>query len=380
MFEYNIKSYECNIQTLSPIHIGSGNKFNSSEFITLLAKDKKENKFHLIRRINFDKYYSSLSDEKKDEFLENITDLNFKLDDFDNKIKRDFRRYDSINQSSNKSPKEISEHIRTMDKLFIPGSSIKGVIKTALLYDNIEERDINKIHQLVRNGRNNKNYLNKKGWQDIENEIFSSQKGGKSAQYNISKFLQVSDSTTLSLGTIHESIAIKAKSNPWEGFEQHKIRNNPVSSYLETIPNKKLLGFKISTNYNDNIYKSLRLDNKSSMINISNIKKVLYNFSTDYIEHELDFYSKYGDSKLENFYEKLNKINKKDEPLIKIGSGAGFLATTMGLKIKQYDSKLFEEIRRIAHRSYPYEYPKSRKIVKKLHWPLGWAKLKIKNN
>jgi CRISPR type III-A-associated RAMP protein Csm5 len=368
---------------LSPIHVGSGNSYSPLEFLSPKAKDKKSGKeVRLLRRINFDGYYLDLSNDRKDEFLENVVDSNFKLNDFDNKIKRDFKKYDSINRSSNPCPNTVLEHIRTMNELFIPGSSLKGAIKTAILYDNISKDDIAKINGLIKsnNMNRNKNIVDRRKYSKFIDDIFASKSGGKSAQFNIFKFFQISDSTYLKLGEIHEVITLKAKKDPYPSFEQHKLRGNPVSSFLEVIPNKKLIKSKISTNYNEKNYKSLKLSEKSKMIDMDNIKKAIHKFSRDFIDNEMGFFEKYGQSKLDDhllkFYEKLDKINKEDNPVIKIGFGSGFLSTTIGLRIKKYDQRLYDDVRKVAHRSYEYEYPKSRKISK-VGMPLGWVELRI---
>jgi CRISPR type III-A-associated RAMP protein Csm5 len=389
MFDSGIKKYECKIRTLSPIHIGSGNKYSTAEYVSPKAKSKSKDKnVQLLRRVNFDKYYSKLSDDKVDEFLENITNYNFKLEEFDSNIPKEFKRYDCINKTSNKSPNEVVEHIRTIDELFIPGSSLKGAIKTALFYNKISRNDFQYIEKrlIKKHFRSpGKNIIDKRNYAEFENKIFSSKFGGDAAKYNISKFLQVSDSTSLKIGDINEVIIIKAKENAFNGgFQQHKIHGNPVSTFIETIPAKpKKYSLKsiISTNFNSKTYKGLNLDDKSAMIDIDNIKSALYEFSKDLIQHELGFYDKYGEFDgidLEKFYMQINKLNKKEAPLVKLGSGAGFLATTINLKIKEYHSQLFEEIRKTAHKSYRYEYPKSRRIVKRINRPLGWVKLKIK--
>ena len=40
---------------------------------------------------------------------------------------------------------------------------------------------------------------------------------------------------------------------------------------------------------------------------------------------------------MEKFYKSIESKNTVDAPLLKIGAGSGFLATTIGLKIKEYD-------------------------------------------
>ncbi|MDR2967898.1 MAG: type III-A CRISPR-associated RAMP protein Csm5 [Methanobacteriaceae archaeon] len=384
MFDSNIKSYECKIQTLTPVHIGSGNKYSPSEYVSPELKNKKGNIIHLIRRINFDKYYSSLSDDKKDEFLENITNFNFKLNEFDSEIPKKFKRYNSINKTSNKFPKEIIEHIRTLDELFIPGSSLKGAIKTAIVYNLIDYSHLDDIKYLFKRGKFGE-FIHP--FENFTNSFFSSQKGGKSAQYNISKFFQVFDSSTIQTADVHNIISIMGKRDSYDGFQYYKRNNRLVESFFETIPNKKSLKSKISINYNPNIYKKLNLKNKENLIDITNIKEYIYNFSKDIIDYELEFLDKYSysnndlstvNSKLIKYYEQLNNINTLETPIIKLGAGSGFMAMTIGIKIKNLDGSLFERIRNsLRGENYGYEFPKSRKIIERSNMPLGWVKLKF---
>jgi len=391
MFDSNINSFECKIQTLTPVHIGSGNKYSPSEYISPKVKNKKGNIVHLIRRITFDNYYSNLNDDKQAEFLENISNYNFKLSDFDSKISKEYKRYDSINRTQIKFPNEIIEHVRTLDDLYIPGSSLKGAIKTALLYNLIDYSDFDNIERLFQR-RGGKESL--PHYDNFSNTFFSSQRGGKSAQYDISKFFQVFDSTSIRLSDIHAIVSVMGKKDSYDGFEYYKRNQRVVESFFETIPNKKVLKSKISINYNSDIYenpnlknKKLNLKDKEKLLDINNIKNCIYNFSKDLIEYELEFLDKYSysnndlkdvNTKLIKYYEKFDEINSPETPIIKLGSGSGFMAMTIGIKIKKLDAELFERVRKaLRTNSYPYEFPKSRKIIKRNSMPLGWVKLNI---
>jgi CRISPR type III-A-associated RAMP protein Csm5 len=61
------------LETLSPIHIGSGEKYSSSEFF---LDDYR------IFRIDINKIYSNLNQKDKDIFLNYLENPNFRLEDF----------------------------------------------------------------------------------------------------------------------------------------------------------------------------------------------------------------------------------------------------------------------------------------------------------
>ncbi|MCL2115331.1 MAG: type III-A CRISPR-associated RAMP protein Csm5 [Methanobrevibacter sp.] len=384
MFDSNIKSYECKIQTLTPVHIGSGNKYTSAEYVSPKLKTKKGGSVQVVRRINFDKYYSGLSEDKTEEFLENLSDFNFKLSDFDSNISHKYKRYNSINKTPNKFPNEIIEHVRTMDELFIPGSSLKGAIKTAILYNLIDYSHMDDVENLLRSGRYGEFIP---PFENFTNSFFSSRGGGQSAQYNISKFFQVFDSSTRKTADIHSIISIMGKKDSYDGLEYYKRNNRVVESFLETIPINNTLKSKISINYDSNVYSSLNLKSKEDLIDIDNIKNYIYNFSKDIIEYEREFLDKYSysnndlksaNSKLSSHYKLLNKHNTPETPILKLGAGSGFMAMTIGIKIKNLDKNLFERIRKaLRGKNYNYEFPKSRKIIKRNSMPLGWVKLNI---
>ena len=81
-----------------------------------------------------------------------------------------------------------------------------------------------------------------------------------------------------------------------------------------------------------------------------------------------------------NINGKREKLNTPDKPMLKIGGGSGFLATTIGLKIKEHDDynfdDYFEKVRNITRgKSYDYCFPKSRKVTFKGGYPLGWVQI-----
>ena len=75
----------------------------------------------------------------------------------------------------------------------------------------------------------------------------------------------------------------------------------------------------------------------------------------------------------------MQKMNSMENPLLKIGAGSGYLATTVNLKIKKYDPYLYDKIADGTRgKNYDYEFPKSRKITQNGGNPLGWVQLSFK--
>ena len=374
----DIKKFNVEIKTISPIHIGSGESYGASEFVPGKAKGQN-GPVDTIKRINLSKYYLSLNDDKKDDLINSLTTQNFDLNSFDGKISNDFKVYTSYDRCKEhiKPNQEIEENIKTLNQLYIPGSSLKGAIKTAILYNSITGRDIRKIDDIMfTNRRTGKKKIGRDN--KILDNIFSSDSFKNKAQGSIMKFMQVADSSTTKVPAVYDVISVMATDNYSKQF--YKRHGTTVRSYLECIrPNLKLKT-TIATNYNENTYKRLGLGDKDKLIDIDFIKKAIYDLSNAFIDYEIEFSEKYGITYLEKFYNNLKSENTIDSPLLKVGAGSGFLATTIGLKIKEYDENefenYFEKVRQAANgHNYPFEYPKSRKIVAKGAKPLGWVKL-----
>ncbi len=62
---------------------------------------------------------------------------------------------------------------------------------------------------------------------------------------------------------------------------------------------------------------------------------------------------------------------------MKLGQGSGFMAMTIGLKLKKMPEVLEKVKRSLRGKTYPYEFPKTRKIIVELMLPLGWVQLRI---
>lgn len=367
------KVYRCKMNILSPIHIGAGTdkKYGPYEYISAKAKFHKEI-VPIIKRINLPEYYKSLPEVKKDELLEYLEDSRFKLSQLQDKSIKDFTNYTAINYST-KRIDEIQEHIKTNRKLYIPGSSIKGAINTAIMYDAIGHNEIQKIEEFIKNGRKGK-YIDNRAYVDFLRDIFSSKKGNY-AQNNIMRFIQVSDTNYVSLPKIYDVISLQATTN--ESYNYYNRNGNTVRSFIETTDVESLM-FTLNIKYDEKILEKIHLEDKKDKLDINYLKKVIYQFSKDYIEYELDYIKKYNVDILSEFYEELENRNSIDKPLLRIGSGSGFMMTTINMKIKQEDPYLFEEIRKMNTRSYDYEYPKSRKVTCKDNKPLGWIQLEFK--
>lgn len=353
---------KCTLRVITPVHIGTGLKYGPQEFYTGKGKSG-ERKLKIFSRVDTTKLYSKLDEKTREEFLHNLTTPEFDLNGFfkgspaARKAARESVRYRGIIKTKSSQIKEVNEHIKTSDELYIPGSSIKGSIRTALLYQHIRESDLERISGAVQRRR----------YRDFKNIIdgFFSAESRDAAKKSVMRFLQVTDTSTVKTPHLYEMKVLNAGRGSF-GYKKFPL-------HLEFIPRTEL-EFEMRSTYSG-VYDGIGLGARKKFADPETVIGSLYAFSRDYIEHEIEFASRYDIDFLEKRYTKLRKINSPESPLMRIGYGSGFLATTIALRFKEEDPSTYDSIRKLAgRRTYPYEFPKTRKLING-RIPPGWVKV-----
>lgn len=125
------------IKTLSPIHVGSGEEISPMEYVV-----EGEDFF----RVDMEGVFHDKERFEREKFLEFIDDTTLKkkaayFGTFDREIAKAHPRYilKMIEGIDEKYPSQVKEFIKTSDKFYIPGSSIKGAILSALYWYELKE-------------------------------------------------------------------------------------------------------------------------------------------------------------------------------------------------------------------------------------------------
>lgn len=129
-----------NIEILSPTHIGNGN--------TLKPMDIGEHDGY-VYIFNLDKVIEKIPENRLDEFTELIADFGSKNkitlgDMLSNRFGIKPDQWDSISLYKVKKTDsgrihDIYEEMKFGNRVYMPGSSIKGVIRTAVIYQFLKE-------------------------------------------------------------------------------------------------------------------------------------------------------------------------------------------------------------------------------------------------
>lgn len=392
------------IEILSPLHVGNGTKISPMEYIV----DKK---FH---RIDMESLFKD-NNFDVEGFIENAKFNSFYLGEFYREIAKNHIMYsadiskDAENYLKEKKYRnEITEFIKSAGKPYIPGSSIKGAIRTAMMWYILKENQdlylemedyLNKIvSKIIRKDR-------KYADDEIEKIVF-----GKDPTCDMMKAFHISDTNIMSPDNLKvEEIKIFTTKIVGHGYKNFNILlealKNGTNSYIDIKIDDFLVKSKNA--------KELGFDNKTEYLN--SFGEICNEFSKEIIKYEIDFFTKYNDGTLNyliDFYKNLYDKNEK-EILLRISWGSGWHGMTIGGEL--IEEEIIDELRitygmgKIIHVGCGGKiledrrnkgklfcmrckrgglsredieivkpYPKTRKIVfedGKPKYPMGWIKL-----
>ena len=244
------------IKTLTPIHIGTGKELSPLEFF---------NNY----RINYDKLFDLIAEEKKDDFfnwIDQIQDARFSVNDIQKKFgikSNDITSKCGLYKFNQSFQDKVREGIKdSSNKLFIPGSSIKGSIRTALMYKVLKNPFYNSIiknsiESLISKANNLKGQtgkiknLLKSADDELQIEVFicgveKEKKDGRKEiryddqKYDLLKLIRIADSESVTTDTNGEICELQVYALKKE--KPHK----PFKVYTESIAEHSELEFDIS--------------------------------------------------------------------------------------------------------------------------------------
>ena len=377
------KKYNVKLIPLTDIYIGSGKDIEAYEYT---VKDK------YMYRIDMSEVFDKMNDSEKENFYKILQENNFfniRSWIYNNykeewgyiykeKVSSDFEKYYKEkldDKSQENSQLSISEFIGYNNKKYIPGSSIKGALRTAFIYsdflENEKKYEIKSSYE-IKNGKrvyNRKeidkeakimesevllaekedrygNKIDKKGEKlglEPKKDPFKTVKIFDTEEIELEKFsvniLQIKEGNLFCevLGGTYNEIKKIKKVNFEKGINfnivltEYSLKDNSMMDYKKNLGIKKLLD---------------SLDDKMENILNFEIEK----------EREKDSYN------LRNFYEFLKKIfnsfKNKNISLVRIGKYTGFNDKTINLLTTN-----------------PSE--NSRTILDENNYPMGWALIKV---
>lgn len=387
MTDSYLKSYNLVAQTLSPIHIGSGVKLGKADFIQqnglVHIIDETKMMTWIIGQTNAEQLALILADDLrrpesgiekflKERFQGNLSDV---------------IAYSLPYQGS---PKDISAFIKQADnQAYIPGSSIKGVLRSGLLRgkmlgdEGLRQKAVRAIDQgAARSGKPKTNS------DQIQANLFVQQgiEPSRWSNYDLNRVLLIRDSEAIPAEDL-EIVAVKTLSVQYD----QSLKPKPYPIFVEVLPagQRTNLAATLQTNLFQDAARSLGLQKLEDLMVF--LPDYCRRVSQDLLSQELNFYERHGRSDLAEWFQKrLNQLAKSegDVFILPMGWGSGYDAKTItDLLGEETFEQVVDTYRNTSGLGKPGrnkdaewlgldDSPKSRKIIERPSGkvePMGWV-------
>lgn len=366
------------LKAVSPIHIGNEqgkiSKFEfiiNGNFVYPISEERLAN--FLLEKILIDDYISEIETQGRNfNLLSFLSRKKVSLSDNEYAYLSNNRKIRS--QQNLSSMVEFHPLIRDGFALpYIPGTSIKGAIRTAVLYCYMKRLKsenpskftnyIGKIESFISKGKNKKEFD-----EFIIEDVFQNFNilgKNKSPNTDWLRMLHISDAYPLN---VDETILIQANILKKENnnFQLKKEANNqPTAIWVECFPVETVFIFEMV--WDKKLLEEFGNIHTALPKCLDDLLVCLEEWSNDIVNFERDFFTSH---QLANWY--------KDKDLnFRLGFGSGMISTSLAL--------LFEEDLRKKIRNYAglnrgtAIAPKSRRIfeINNISTPFGWAKIEF---
>lgn len=375
------------IKTLTPIHIGNGRVLNKNIDYVYFSNNQSQQKILAVLDIN--KIAQKIDASKMPNWIscilkkEDILKLifpnkqhnNISLTDVQSISHRIIQVKDS---SENRS--QFYEHIYNAQlQPYIPGSSLKGAITTAILA-NLFRKESEIVNQNLFRKQNGTDNLNLNSSQLIE--LVS----GDQKNTQMFRFLQITDATFENTQVMMIN-AYSQSNSGWENYEN-------ISQWTECIPSNQVAKCRIRTL--DDITSSYHSESKKEIeqilhknhIYIKDYKALVKEINTHtkhLLEKEIQIMKEQDEACLANYIDNLERQMEElekcqeNECILRLGKYMGYQFITGGWieDIVKDEKEIYFEVRK--NRNYKeYIMPKTRRFTKE-GAPLGFIKLVFAN-
>lgn len=364
-----MKTYKIKLNVLTPVNIGTG--IEKDPFSFIIIKEEKKRRYISF---NIDKLLEA--NNKDEEILKNLENSSYK-EVIESIMKKNLKEYEEYSmQASEKAyniyneklisnSKNFPEVITTMRnpadfKPYIPGSSIKGAIRTSILNSLIIS----------------KNYSDCSNSNGIEKKLFSY----SSPQDDPMKYLSVSDCVgefyekqklfTVNIfqpeknqnkSTENKNKHFVNKKSQENGKEENKLFRKDLVSIAEFISYKSEGEFTLTIDENKFI---------KDFTDIKNIFRAINDTNKSIFSRELKHFEKYFDKKQKEKFQPIqssfdNLKSENTEAVMRIG------------RFSQMEYKSFENIREHSNKeTEPQDFGKTRTLLDDGN-PPGWVRISL---
>jgi CRISPR-associated protein Csm5 len=364
-------NYRLEIEVLSPVHIGSGRPD--------LMEDLDYVKARRIYVIDQERMFNELPPDRLAR-AEEATPLS-RLLTADEYAK--FARYALNDPTGGGRVPRIREHIKDVyGRPYIPGSSLKGAIRTALAWGMLDQREGPvRSRELGRNPRFADDPL--------EAEFFGHRRRRKDRvdpNRDLLRAMHVSDSEGVPLQNNLEltQVVLYSLSGP-PAEARLESKGEAWRFFVETLRSGARLEFVLRLD--EFLLKPSTAHHWGAAGKQDWVRRWMAHcnaFSRVVIAHERTFYAEHGLPRVKAFYDRLahqaDAADSARECLLQMAWGTGWVSKTMGAALEDTTlAEIRQRYRLGRRRDYPI-FPKSRRIVERgnvAEVPLGWVWVRL---
>lgn len=349
------------ITPMSPIHIGSGQRLTPMDYE--IRKDK-----FIVKDV------MGFIDAQRDDpayALQVIQDRKPIGDEF---ARYALPCYDDPSKTERNDVGEVLEFLKDpMGKAFLPGSSLKGCIRTAIAWKLVMQLEPRGFADLFQRTLQNKN----KNWSF---NTFNAALFGANPQTDILKTLVVRDSQPLDMNGYGAMNYVRVMNVMRSGFAPKQgvpIRVESIMPDTGSITVPFIIQAALLKADRD-LQQVSKGKPAAMLLQPGKLEETLLDFSRQLLDYESGFYKDYCPN--EPAYRFIQQLQKDSNTIyLDLGFGTGWHSKTIGMTFEQNELWKIREQYRMNDRG-PDEYPKTRKWARtpKGYLPLGWIKLEIK--
>jgi CRISPR type III-A-associated RAMP protein Csm5 len=263
---------------------------------------------------------------------------------------------------------ELKEQLHNgMNVPLLPGSSIKGAVRTALFAHFVNKNNGND----VRDSQNLTNYKRQFSDAQLIKKYF-----GDDPNHDMLRLLKIMD-THFSQTECYRAETINLKNKAWEVDAR-------FTQFLEAIPAKStaFVNFQFDETTERNAQKQRFFRQNTSLLRPEKLFEIINDHTRDLAEREIKYWVEQDEPDVLGFYlEKLRefveeiKILQPGECIFRLGWGTGFRNMTGDWHINMTDDDYYDLVKSLRPR-HPEDmaYPKTMRILKD-GTPLGFVKL-----
>lgn len=365
--------YELTITTLSPLHIGTG--------VTLRRGFDYVTHGNRTWRIDADRLAEMLYTQDPSEFERMAQGVPagqlIRSDEFDPASPL-FRYVMRGEPQSSRHGSEVQELLKDpWDRSYIPGSSLKGALRTALAFVGWAQRDLRFSADQLRGSAANLAL-------PLERQVLNARSvsRGKEPNHDLLRALQVGDSSPDDERRLMlANVSVATPDSTGSPIELEAVRRQTTFTATLTLD-----GFLTKKDT------AARLGwEKDQRLWLKNLPVVVNGFSKPRIATEAAYWAR-SDAPIRSFYSTLVRIvqtelDEQREFLLQLGWGGGWHSKTLGEHLTADAGEFADVMQRYGRqlvRQGKYRrgdpFPKSRRVVMqhgKRRWPLGWVQVRM---